>query len=154
MKLVRNIVVLGVILSLSACFWNSEKETAINAVKQDMETELFSGSKDSFPEKPLFHKKFVKTIIQKSQFEVDSETEANNVSTLIVKVKTVSDFGKYNLKEVLAKQNENRETNFNGGEALELILKMVKSDSEKYNQLSYTVKVGAESKVLSVRKNN
>lgn len=141
------------LLSLTSCFWNSEKENAINAVKQNLEDELFSDSKESFSEKPIFHKRYVRTIIQKSEFEVDSETESDGLTTVVVQVKTIGDFGKYNLKEVLAKQNESRETNFNGGEALELILKMVKSDSEKFIRPTYLVKIDKNSKVLSVKKN-
>ncbi|OYZ15278.1 MAG: hypothetical protein B7Y39_16415 [Bdellovibrio sp. 28-41-41] len=127
----KSLIFIGCLI-LSGCFWNSEKDIAVDAVKEKFETELLNEARPTLEDKPIFHKRFVSIISGQTEVKVESASEINGIATIVINLKTISDFGRYNLKEVFAKQNEDRDTNFNGTEALSMILKMVKKESEKY----------------------
>lgn len=142
--MVLKILIFIVCVVLSGCFWNSEKDIAVEAVKEKFETELLNEARPILEDKPIFHKRFVSIISAQTEVKVESASEINGIATIVVNVKTISDYGRYNLKEVFAKQNENRDTNFNGTEALSLILKMVKKESDKYALRTYVVKINTK----------
>tara|TARA_B110001454_G_scaffold155806_1_gene145106 strand:+ start:14350 stop:14814 length:465 start_codon:yes stop_codon:yes gene_type:complete len=145
-------LILMVILTVSGCFWNSEKDMALEAVKQKFESELTNESRSTLGNKPIFHKRYVSIIGAQTEIKIESASEINSIATVVINVKTISEFGRYNLREVFAKQDEGRDTNFNGTEALSLILKMVKKDSEKYVLRTYVVKIDTKNdpKITSV----
>lgn len=139
-------------LLLSGCFWNSEKDIALKAVKEKIEADLLAESKTTLETKPIFHKRYVSIISGQTELKIDNAAEINGIATVVINVKTISEYGRYNLREVFGKQNESRDTNFNGTEALSMILKMVNKDSEKYALRTYAVKINTkkDSEVVSV----
>lgn len=145
-------LIVSMFLVFSGCFWKSEKDVALNAVKEKIEAELLAESKATLEGKPIFHKRYVSIVIAQTELKIDNAAEINGIATVVINVKTISEFGRYNLREVFGKQNENRDTNFNGTEALEMILKMVNKDSEKYALRTYAVKINTkkDSEVTSV----
>ncbi len=155
MKLIARMLICAALFSLNACFWNSEKDAAIAAIKLNWAEELLKEAKPSLESKPIFHKKYVDIISNQTEMEMDSETELGGITTAVVNVKTIAEYGRYNLREIFAKQNELRDTNFNGTEALMLILQTRKSDTEKYLHQKYTVKINSKnsSEIVSIKKN-
>lgn len=143
------------LFSLNGCLWNSDKDLALQAVKQKIEDQLLTESRDTLESKPIFHKRFVSIISGKTEISLASETESGEITTFVVNVKTISEYGRYNLKEVFAKQNELRDTNFNGADALSMILKTAQKESDRYLNQVYTVKINTEknSKIISIIKN-
>lgn len=137
-------VVLIVFMFLSGCLWKSEKDIALQAVKEKLEAELLAESKDTLESKPIFHKRYVSIISAQTELKIDNAAEINGIATIVINVKTISEYGRYNLREVFAKQDEKRDTNFNGTEALGMILKMVNKDSEKYSLRAYMVKINTK----------
>jgi len=150
--MVSKFLIFIVCVILSGCFWNSEKDIAVDAVKEKFETELLNEARPILEDKPIFLKRFVNIVSSQTEVKVESASEINGIATIVINVKTISDFGRYNLKEVFAKQSENRDTNFNGTEALSMILKMVKKESDKYALRTYVVKINVkkDSAVTSV----
>ncbi len=145
-------LVMSMFLLFSGCFWKSEKDIALKAVKDKIEAELLAESKATLQSKPIFHKRYVSIIGAQTELKIDNAAEINGIATVVINVKTISEFGRYNLREVFGKQNESRDTNFNGTEALDMILKMVNKDSEKYALRTYAVKINTkkDSEVTSV----
>lgn len=129
---------------LNGCLWKSEKDIALKAVKEKLETELLAESKETLENKPIFHKRYVSIIAAQTEMKIDSAAEINDIATIVVNVKTISEYGRYNLREVFAKQDEKRDTNFNGTEALAMILNMVNKESAKYTQRAYMVKINTK----------
>lgn len=120
------IIALVCLLSLTSCFWNSHKDKAIEAVQMKMEKDFIEETRGVLTDKPIFQKKYATTLISKTSFEATKVEKTPNAATITVHVKTVPATARQSLREILSKQNESRETNFNTTEALVMIYQQLK----------------------------
>ncbi len=148
----KYLILLFLMMKLACCTWNSKKDLALNAAKEKIELELMDEGKSSLEKKPLFHKKFVDTLITKAQFDIENISESGDEATIQIKVKLTPPAVRNTLKIIFSKQNENRETNFNGPEALALVYKELKANPNDFSEKTLTVKLTKKLdwKVLSV----
>lgn len=147
------IITLLCLFTLTSCFWNSHKDKAIEAAQAKMESDLIEETRGVLTDKPIFQKKYATTIISKSSFEVTKEEKTPSAATLTVHIKTVPPTARQSLREILAKQNESRETNFNTTEALVMIYQQLKLSAGSTQDLTMVVqlKKNTDWEVVSVR---
>lgn len=126
---------------------------AIEAAQSKMESDLIEETRGTLTDKPLFQKKYVSTIISKTNFEVTKEEKTPSAATMTVQIKTVPVAARQSLREILAKQNESRETNFNTSDALIMIYQQLKLNTGSTQDLTMVVqlKKNTDWEVVSVK---
>ncbi len=114
---------------------------ALEKAKESMQEEYLEESKLLLKEKPIFHKLYASTLLNKTEFEILKEEEKGEEIIFQVKVKAVPLIIRQSLREIFAKQNESRETNFNGATALSLVYKEFNLTSNNFFEKELMVKL-------------
>lgn len=126
---------------MTSCFWNSHKEKALEAAQEKLETDFIEETRVVLTDKPIFQKKYATTILSKTIFEVTKEEKTDSTAALTIKVLTVPATARQSLREILAKQNQSRETNFNTSEALTMIYQQLKLNSDSTQEMFLNVQL-------------
>lgn len=140
-------------LFLTSCFWNSHKEKALNAVQEKLEADFIEETRGVITDKPTFQKKYATTILNKTTFEIIKEEKTDSTASMTIKALTVPPTARQSLREILAKQNQARETNFNTSEALTMIYQQLKltSDSSQEVILNVQLKKTTDWEVIKIK---
>lgn len=149
----RLIILLLTSLFLTSCFWNSHKDKALEATQEKLEADFIEETRGVLNDKPIFQKKYATTILNSTSMEVIKDEKTDSSAALTIKVKTVPATARQSLREILAKQNQARETNFNTTEALTMIYQQLKlnSDSSQEMVINVQLKKGTDWEVISIK---
>jgi hypothetical protein len=126
---------------LTSCFWNSHQDKALEATKEKLEADFIEETRGVLSDKPIFQKKYATTILNSTTMEIIKDEKTDSSATLSIKVKTVPPTARQSLREILAKQNQARETNFNTAEALTMIYQQLKLSSDSSQEIIVNVQL-------------
>lgn len=136
------LTICGVLVS---CTWNGHKNKALEAAQQKFEADLLLEVESLLKEKPVFQKKYISTIIAKTEFSIHTEEKSGDQANIQVQIKSVPLSARQSLREIFAKQNPGRETNINPSEALTLIYQQLKLEPNSFHEQIISIKLKKKS---------